>query len=72
MDPLTTILLIVGGVIALVVILVLVDLFSTGGMMTMGMMHGTAFMLSNPIGWAILLVLLAMLGVMVYFAFSLT
>jgi hypothetical protein len=35
----------------------------------MGMMHGTAMMMGNPIGQAILLVLLAILGVLVYAVF---
>jgi len=37
--------------------------------MTMGTMHGMAMMVSNPIGQAILLVLLAILGVLVYAVF---
>jgi hypothetical protein len=49
--------------------LFLLDLFLTGGAGTMGMMHGTAMMMSNPIGQAILLVLLAILGLLVYAVF---
>ncbi|GIK37094.1 MAG: hypothetical protein BroJett011_09270 [Chloroflexota bacterium] len=55
-----TILLIAIGI---AVTLVILDLFFTGGAMTMGPMHGMAMMVSNPIGQAILLVLLATLGV---------
>ncbi len=61
-----TVLLIVLG--ALFVLLVL-DLLLTGGAGTMGMMHGTAMMMSNPVGLAILLVLLSILGVLVYSIF---
>lgn len=70
MEPVTILLAVVGAIIGLAVIFFLLDLFFAGGSMTMGMMHGTAFMLSNPIGWAILLVLLAILGVLVYAVFS--
>ena len=65
MEPLT-ILFIIGGVL---VILFLLDLFFAGGSMTMGMMSGMGAMMSNPIGQAILLVLLAILGVLVYAVF---
>ena len=55
--------------IGIVVGLVILDLFFTGGVMTMGPMHGMAMMVSHPIGQAILLVLLAILGVLVYAIF---
>lgn len=61
-----TILLIGLGV---VVLLFVFDLMFAGGVGTMGMMHGTAMMTSNPIGQGILLVLLAILGVLVYAVF---
>lgn len=57
------------GIIIVLVVLFLLDLFLAGGAGTMGMMHGTAMMMSNPIGQAILLVLLAILGVLVYAVF---
>ncbi len=65
MEPITILLIIVGAFI----VLFLLDLFLAGGAGTMGMMHGTAMMMSNPIGQAILLVLLAILGVLVYAVF---
>lgn len=55
--------------IGVFVMLFLLDLFLAGGASTMGMMHGTAMMMSNPIGQAILLVLLIILGVLVYGVF---
>ena len=58
-----TILLIGLGVVVLLFVL---DLMFAGGAGTMGMMHGTAMMVSNPIGQGILLALLAILGVLVY------
>ncbi len=61
-----TVILIVVGVI---VVLVALDLLFAGGAGTMGMMHGTVMMASNPIGQAILLVLLAILGILVYAVF---
>ena len=61
-----TILLIVLGV---GLVLFLLDLFLTGGSMTMGTMQGMAMMCSNPIGQAILLVLLVILGVLIYGVF---
>ena len=61
-----TILLIGLGVVVLLFVL---DLMFAGGAGTMGMMHGTAMMISNPIGQGILLVLLAILGVLVYVVF---
>jgi hypothetical protein len=61
-----TVLLIILG---LVFVLFLLDLFLAGGAGTMGMMHGTAMMMSNPIGQAILLVLIIILGVLVYGVF---
>ena len=51
--------------IGVFVVLFLLDLFLAGGAGTMGMMHGTAMMMSNSIGQAILLVLLIILGVLV-------
>jgi len=65
MEPMTILLTIVGGFI----VLFLLDLFFAGGAMTMGTMHGMAMMGSNPIGQAILLVLLIILGVLVYGVF---
>ena len=65
MEPMTILLIIVG----VFIVLFLLDLLLTGGSMTMGMMHGTAMMMSNPIGQAILLVLLIILGVLVYGVF---
>lgn len=65
MEPLTVLLIILG----LVFVLFLLDLFLAGGAGTMGMMHGTAMMMSNPIGQAILLVLIIILGVLVYGVF---
>lgn len=50
-------------------ILVVLDVFFSGGAGTMGMMNGTAMMMSNPIGQGILLVLLAILGLLVYAVF---
>ncbi|MEK7326794.1 MAG: hypothetical protein AAB217_16240 [Chloroflexota bacterium] len=55
--------------IGIVVILIVLDFLFAGGAGTMGMMHGTAMMMSNPIGQAILLVLIAILGVLVYAVF---
>lgn len=55
--------------IGVFVVLFLLDLFLAGGAGTMGMMQGTAMMMSNPIGQAILLVLLIILGVLVYGVF---
>ncbi|MBI3243182.1 MAG: hypothetical protein HYZ49_12900 [Chloroflexi bacterium] len=55
--------------VGIIVVLIVLDLFFTGGAGTMGMMHGTAMMMSNPIGQAILLVLIAILGVLVYAVF---
>ena len=55
--------------IGVFVVLFLLDLFLAGGAGTMGMMHGTAMMMSNPIGQAILLVLLIILGILVYGVF---
>jgi len=57
------------GIIIILVVLFLLDLFLAGGAGSMGMMHGTAMMMSNPIGQGILLVLLAILGVLVYAIF---
>ena len=65
MEPMTILSIIVGAII----VLFLLDLFLAGGSMTMGMMHGTAMMMSNPIGQAILLVVLIILGVLVYGVF---
>jgi hypothetical protein len=77
-----TLFLIGVGLIVLLVVFVLLDLFFAGGAGTMGMMHGAAMtpalatsasagasVASNPIGQAILLVLLAILGVLVYAVF---
>ncbi len=61
-----TILLIGLGV---VMVLFVLDLIFAGGAGTMGMMHGTAMMMSNPIGQGLLLALLAILGVLVYTVF---
>ena len=61
MEPMT-ILLIIAGVF---IVLFLLDLFLFGGSMTVGTMHGMAMMCSNPIGQAILLVLLIILGVVI-------
>lgn len=55
--------------VILAVILVVLDVFFSGGAGTMGMMNGTAMMMSNPIGQGILLVLLAILGLLVYAVF---
>ena len=55
--------------LGIVVVLFALDLMFAGGAGTMGMMHGTAMMISNPIGQGILLVLLAILGVLVYAVF---
>ena len=55
--------------VAVVVVLVLVDVLLLGGSMTMGTMHGMAIMASNPIGQAVLLVLVAILGILVYVVF---
>ncbi len=65
MEPLTILLIVLGAG----VVLFLLDLFLAGGAGTMGMMHGTAMMMSNPIGQGILLVLLLILGVLVYGVF---
>ena len=65
MEPLTVLLIILGAVF----VLFLLDLFLAGGAGTMGMMHGTAMMMSNPIGQAILLVMVIILGVLVYGVF---
>ncbi len=53
----------------IVVALFLLDVLFTRGTMTMGMMAGMGGMMSNPVGQAILLVLLAILGLLVYAAF---
>lgn len=65
MEPWTILLIIVGAGF----VLFLLDLFLAGGAGTMGMMHGTAMMMTNPIGQGILLVLLTILGVLVYGVF---
>ncbi len=57
------------GIVVIFAILIVLDLLFAGGAGTMGMMHGTAMMASNPIGQAILPVLLAILGVLVYAVF---
>lgn len=57
------------GIVVVLVILIAVDWLFAGGAGTMGMMHGTAMMMSNPIGQAVLLVLIAILGVLVYAVF---
>ncbi len=62
MEPVTILLIIVGAFI----LFFLLDLFLAGGSMTMGTIQGMAMMCSNPIGQAILLVLLIILGVLVY------
>jgi len=64
-----TLVLIGIGLVVIVVILFVLDLIFAGGAMTIGTMHGMALMASNPIGQAILLVLLAILGVLVYAVF---
>ena len=56
-------------VVVILTALIVLDLLFAGGAMTMGTMHGMALMASNPIGQAILLVLLAILGVLVYAVF---
>ena len=65
MEPVTILLIIVG----MFIVPFLLDLFLTGGSMTMGTVQGIAMMCSNPIGQAILLVLLIILGVLVYGVF---
>ncbi len=65
MEPIT-ILLIIAGVL---IVLFLLDLFFAGGSMTMGTIQGMAMMCSNPIGQAILLGLLIILGVLAYGVF---
>ena len=57
------------GIMVVIAILIVLDLFLAGGAMTMGMMQSTAMMVSNPIGQGILLVLLAILGVLIYAVF---
>ena len=66
------------GIIVVLVILVALDWLFAGGAGTMGMMYGTTMMtlaparsagVSNPVGQAILLVLIAILGVLVYAVF---
>ena len=57
------------GIIVVLVILVALDWLFAGGAGTMGMMYGTTMMMSNPVGQAILLVLIAILGVLVYAVF---
>ena len=65
MEPVTILLIIAGALI----VLFLLDLFFAGGSMTMGTVQGMAMMCSNPIGQAILLVLVIILGVLVYGVF---
>jgi len=65
MEPVTILLIIAGAVI----VFFLLDLFLAGGSITMGTVQGIAMMCSNPIGQAILLVLLIILGVLVYGVF---
>ncbi len=65
MEPLTILLIVLGAGF----VLFLLDLLLAGGAGTMGMMHGTAMMMSNPIGQGILLVLLLILGVLAYGVF---
>ncbi len=57
------------GIVAILAILIVLDFLFAGGAGAMGMMHGTVMMASNPIGQAILLVLIAILGVLVYAVF---
>ena len=77
-----TLVLIGIGLVVIVVILFVLDVIFAGGAMTIGTMHGMAMtpalatsasagasVASNPIGQAILLVLLAILGVLVYAVF---
>ena len=59
-----TILLIVIGVILLVALLVI---FGSG--MAMGGMAMMAGMMASPIGWVVLLIILALAGFLVYAAF---
>lgn len=65
LEPLTILLIIIG----VGFVLFLLDLLLAGGAGTMGMMHGTVMMMGNPIGQAILLALLIILGVLVYGVF---
>ncbi len=65
MEPVTILLIIAGALI----VLFLFDLLFAGGSITMGTIQGMAMMCSNPIGQAILLVLLVILGVLVYGVF---
>jgi len=65
MEPVTILLIIAGALI----VLFLLDLFFAGGSMTMGTVQGMAMMCSNPIGQAILLALLIILGALVYGVF---
>ena len=65
MEPLTILLMGIGAI----VVLFLLDLFLTGGSVTMGTMYGMGMMCSNPIGQAILLVLFIIAGVLVYGVF---
>lgn len=64
-----TLLLIGIGIIVFLVLIVILDLLLAGGAMTMGAMYGTMGMMSTPLGWVILLVLLAILGILVYAVF---
>lgn len=65
MEPVTILLIAAGAIF----VLFLLDLFFAGGGMTMGTIQGMAAMCSNPIGQAILVVLLIILGVLVYGVF---
>ena len=61
--------MVVLGGLGLFVLLLVLDLMFLGGAGSLGMLHGSAMMASNPLGQAILLVLLAILGILVYALF---
>ncbi len=54
------------GITILVGLLVLLDLLLAHGAGTLDIMHDTAMIVGNPIGRAILIVLLVILGVLAY------
>jgi len=65
MEPGTILLIIVG----VVLLWLLVDVLFSGGSMTGGMMGGMMIMASNPVGLAVLLLILALGALVAYIVF---
>lgn len=63
MDAGTALLIIIGGILLIALLLLF------GGGVAMGEMAMMAGMMSTPIGWIILLVIMAVIGLLTYTAF---